>query len=348
MKQIRQIVLILSVGLMTACSGEGNQTAQEAEVLLSEFAENYPALSVSIYQADELLWTYNHSKAGDIAITEDTKFNSYSTAKGLTGLAFMPFINNGTLSLTDKVGDIAPDLPEVFHAITIKDLLSHRSGIRHYSSPLDWLGYAQMRCETPQDGIAYFAGDSLLFEPGTKEHYSSFAYVLASALLNRLSETDDFETALNTSLGGGAEIELDSLDAQKAQPLIKAGILPQLPPGVDPEAIIPMPKLSNECKFGAGGLVMSSKQLAQAGALLFEEDRAKLLMNWPDSSTNRYGAAYSENNGRWQLSGGAPGGRSYLLVSLNARLSIALTGNFDGPHMGEVANKLADLWENKD
>jgi len=347
MKQIRQILLILLAALVTACSGEDHQAKQEAEALLSQFAQNYPALSVSIYQADKLLWTYNHGKAGGMAVTEDTKFNSYSTAKGLTGLAFMPLINSDAVSLTDKIGDIAPDLPEVFHAITILDLLSHRSGIRHYSSPLDWLGYAQLRCETPQDGIPYFAGDALLFEPGTKEHYSSFAYVVASELLNRLNGTDDFEAALNTGLGHAADIELDSLNAEKAPPLIKAGILPQLPPGIDPDTIIPMPKLSNDCKFGAGGLIMSSKQLAQAGTLLFKKDRARLLKNWPGTSSKRYGAAYSESSKRWELSGGAPGGRSYLLVSLDAELSISLTGNFDGPHMGEVANKLADLWEGK-
>lgn len=344
MKQMRHMKVIAVLSLMTACA-EADLKKLESKGLLDEFAKDYPALSVSIYKDDQLLWTYNHGVATGGAVSEETKFNTYSTAKAITGLAFMHFINSGALSLTDKVGEIAPDLPRVFHPITVMDVLSHRSGIRHYNSPLDWLGYAQQSCTTPRDGLAYIAEDSLLFEPGTDEHYSTFAFVLGSEILNRLSGTDDFAQALNKSIAGKAGFELDSVDAEKAQPLIKAAILPQRPSGMDPDAIIPMPKLSNECKFGGGGLIMSSKQLGLVGTAVFEEGRSQLLSNWPGTSSIRYGAAYEESTSRWQLSGGAPGGRSYLLVSLNAKLSIALTGNFDGPHMGQVANDLADIWE---
>ncbi|MGD8327624.1 MAG: serine hydrolase domain-containing protein [Sphingomonadales bacterium] len=355
MNQISNIFAALAIFSLTACDGVESlyERSQKSEHLVEEFANNYPALSISIYRDDDIVWTYNHGfedVENKRPISENTRFNIYSTSKALTGLAFARLIDSGIVSLSGKVGEITPDVPIIFHEIRLKDILSHRSGIRHYASPMDWLGFTSQTCENPSAAVAYFADDPLIVQPGTKESYSSFAFVLASEVLLRITGADNFKAALNETLGPWAHYELDSKAAAKAQPLIRAAILPQMPEGLKPEDIIPMPPLSSECKFGAGGLIVSSKELARAGAALYQgniiaKDKMKdAFRPWFSASQVVYGAALNEEQGTWELSGGAPGGRSYLLVSINDQVSIAIAGNIDGPNMRDIAHALLDLW----
>ena len=369
-KQGFQILLLSMIaGLITACNpakrqGQANSAATTSEVIMTELSLSYPGITATVYEGDNVVWSYAagySDLANKTPTTIDTKFNIYSTSKALTGLAFARLEQHHDISRKQKIGELINGLPPHLNAISIEQLLSHTSGIRHYQSSSDWLEYARSSCQTPFDAVSYFSEDALKFAPGSEEMYSTFAFVLASAVLVEVTDADDFKTALNTSLGDWANFELDGSDVQKSTSYIPLELLPNsLRPeqytGLEPNEIIPWLPLSAKCKYGGGGLVASSKQLARAGAALYQgliipTDRLKdIIQPWSPVSNIVYGGALSINETssgpitNFELSGGAPGGRSYLYVMIEREISIAITANFDGPDISSASREIASLW----
>jgi CubicO group peptidase (beta-lactamase class C family) len=336
-----------------------NQMHEGVIEAFDQIASEFPGLSATVFVGDERVLNRHHgheSLTSATPIGPDSKFNIYSTSKAMTGIALGRLLQRKGLPKTITVGEIAPDLPARWHGISIGDILSHRSGIRHYASPLDWLQFAQKSCASPADALEYFAQDELLFEPGSEEHYSSFAYVLASELLLRLSDEERFAAALNDALGNEFKFELDSILRSRPPLLIDAAQLPEQMRPKGASGIIEIPPLSAACKFGGGGLVSNASELARVGTLLFsDEGQYSSLLDLEDGSSSpirgvQLGAAVKpfdpafERITSYSLSGGAPGGRSFLLVLLEPQISVAITANFDGPNLEEAAKEIARVW----
>ena len=173
------ISLSIAQPIIAQESGQGSQlneviapaTIRLAQAAFDNIAAEYPGMSVSVRVGSQEVWSAQHGFEGlseARATTRDTKFNIYSTAKALTGIGLTKLVARKSLPITTTVGEIAPDLPTRWHAISIIDILSHRSGIRHYNSSLDWLQFAQMNCSAPADALAYFTDAELVSEPGSK------------------------------------------------------------------------------------------------------------------------------------------------------------------------------------
>lgn len=358
----------VAITILSLCNGwtksetysEISATATErSDLAFAEFAKHFPGISATVFVGRDQVWSAQHGFA-DLAtetlLSENTRINIYSTSKALIGFAFARLVNDGVISLDLSVEDLAPDLPEHFHPIRIRDLLSHTSGIRHYNSPQDWLAFAQLHCKNPAEAIGYFGSDALLHEPGLNTTYSTFAFVLASELLLRITGEEKFEDALNHTLGPWANFKLDQIDANKASMYIKAGRLPQSPPNTTPDDIVALPSISAECKFGGGGLISTSSELARAGAALClgeiipMEKLSEGLQPWSDVTSVIYGGAIGHHNTpsaayhSYSLSGGAPGGRSYLLALIEPQISVAIAGNIEGPNMSDLAWKIGESW----
>lgn len=333
--------------------------AAKAEEIVSPLTARYPALSVTVYQRGQVVWT-RHAGYADAARTipvgPDTRFNIYSTAKAVTGLAYARLAQSESIDLDGPVTRIEPGLPPPYRAVTLRQLLSHTAGVRHYRSPADWLAFSNRRCATPQAALDYFAADALDFPPGERRQYSSFGFVLLSRLFVKVVGEPDFAVALNRTLGPWARFSLDREDAAKAQPYILASQSPEPVSGVDPEALVPLKGLSAECKFGAGGLLASSDDLAWVGAALSAgeivptENIPSLLGADRGGDDVAFGVAAGTTMtpaGTFTVisqSGAAPGGRSYLYVLVEPQISVAIAGNFDGPDLSRAAKALARLW----
>lgn len=68
-------------------------------------------------------------------LVEDSKFQLASLSKTFTAVATLKLIESGKLSLDDTIQKFYPDFP--YHGITIRELLSHRSGLPNYAYAFD-------------------------------------------------------------------------------------------------------------------------------------------------------------------------------------------------------------------
>ncbi len=118
----------------------------------------------------------------------DTKFNTASMYKMLTGVAIAQLVQQGKLSFDDKVGKHLPDYPneEVKEKVTIHHLLTHTSGTGLYW--MEFFTNAQWaNLKTVQDFDNLTNTKPLAFEPGEKFSYSNSGPLILGLIIEKIS-----------------------------------------------------------------------------------------------------------------------------------------------------------------
>jgi len=118
-----------------------------------------------------------------------TKFEIGSMTKQFTALLVLQFVNEGKIKLDGLLSDYLPYYrKDIGNRVTIRQLLSHTSGIPNFISAPGFLDGAASRTAYGVKDFAqkYCSGD-LEFEPGTRFHYSNSGYFLLGAILEQVS-----------------------------------------------------------------------------------------------------------------------------------------------------------------
>lgn len=130
------------------------------------------------------------------AIDEHTSFAIASNTKAFTVAALAILVDEGKINWDDKVTEYIPWFklysPYVTQEMTIRDLLSHRSGLKTFSGDLLWYGTTYSRDEVIKR--------AQYLEPkyGFREHfgYSNIMYLTAGQIIPAVTgmSWDDFVT----------------------------------------------------------------------------------------------------------------------------------------------------------
>jgi len=144
----------------------------------------------------ELERAYGFADRGhQIANRTDTRFGLASGTKGLTALTIVSLIADGSLTLeTSARSVLGSDLPLIDDAVTIEQLLSHRSGIGDYldeSQLEDGNDYTMTapvhRLATTGDYLAVLEGHPTAFPPGERFSYCNGGFVVLALIAERRS-----------------------------------------------------------------------------------------------------------------------------------------------------------------
>ena len=122
----------------------------------------------------------------DVPNTPQTVFRLGSLTKAFTAAAVMLLQERGKLQVSDRICSHLSDCPAEWQRITIRNLLSHTSGITSYTDLPDY----QKTMGTPVTHdlqIARFRGLPLEFGPGEKYRYSNSGYYLLGVIIERAS-----------------------------------------------------------------------------------------------------------------------------------------------------------------
>lgn len=155
---------------------------------------NAPGVSVAVSHGPTVRWANGYGLADIeqfVPAKADTVYRLASVSKPITAVAVMQLIERGRLSLDDTVSKWLPDAPSVWRPITVEQLLTHQSGIRHYTAAEDESGNANVKHYVSlRDALAIFSGDPLLHQPGAKMTYSTYAYTLLGVVIEAASGQD--------------------------------------------------------------------------------------------------------------------------------------------------------------
>ena len=143
-----------------------------------------PGLAVGIAHRGKLVFSKGYGLANletGTPVTPETVFNIFSVTKTFTAAAVMQLVERKRLKLKDSVSRYLPDFPRG-DEITIRQLLSHTSGLNDYSGSLPNAGRVGA---TPDELVALVANANkkFAFEPGTRWQYSNSNFVLLGRII---------------------------------------------------------------------------------------------------------------------------------------------------------------------
>ena len=188
-------VLLTSLLLLLPARGAGQSalTHEESErldsiALTAMRAAGLPGLSYTVARNGVIVRERGFGLAdieNGVTVTPSTVFPIASLSKAITGVAAFQLVDRGRLDLDAPVQAYMPEYPAAEPPMTMRHLLWHSSGIRHYRTEVDEdEEYANRRhFASLADAVVAFANDSLLHPPGRGISYSSFAYTLAGRVI---------------------------------------------------------------------------------------------------------------------------------------------------------------------
>jgi D-alanyl-D-alanine carboxypeptidase len=312
-----------------------------------------PSASIAIVRGGRLAYAQAYGDARlnpKIASIGATRYAIDSVSKEFTAAAVLLLAEQGKLSLDDPIAKWFPEL-RAAAAVTLRQLLTHTGGIRDFW-PQDFLTPEMTRPTTPAAIIDEWAQRPLDFEPGTDWQYSNTGYVLAGAVVEKVSGRPLFEFLSRYVFG---PLHMNQVaeysptgDAAGVTAVDAAGYTRY---GLGP--VVPAPKEGAGWLFGAASLAMRPSDLALWDLSLIDRSLLKTesyrLLFEPvvlkSGGTPGYslGLEVESIQGRLRI-GHAGGGSGFLSDNRlwpRERTAIAVLTNNDWAHPSDLTDRIA-------
>jgi CubicO group peptidase (beta-lactamase class C family) len=147
--------------------------------------QQIPGLSLAVVRNGEiaLIKSYGFSNVEHLVpVRPETVFQSGSMGKQFTATAVMMLVEEGKLSLDDKISKYFADAPESWKDITVRHLLTHTSGMGDYPPDMDL-----RRDYTEDEYFAIIRKAPLAYPTGAKWEYSNPGYVTLGILIRKVT-----------------------------------------------------------------------------------------------------------------------------------------------------------------
>ena len=341
MKVVAILFMIFPGVLPLLAQSNLEATYLKTEAIMQEIAgrEDIVGVSITIGQADSISFTKGYGfvdRELKVKTQPYHRFRVYSLSKHITAVAAAKLAENGLLDLDLPISTYIPFIAEQLAPITTRQLIGHISGIRSYEEG-EWQRVSNGLCVSPFESILSFEGDSLLFAPGEDYAYTSFGYVLLSAVIEKVSKKPFMDYLSEEILKplGITRIRLD--DAEQVDYLAAKSY------EYWKDTMYNARYANNSCKFGGGGLLASTldivafNQQLLNGRLLSAESLQMMYtsMKLKDGSETKYGFGLQfdvDEKGRsyaWH-SGRSRGGRNALVIYPEQKLIVCISANTNG------------------
>lgn len=127
-------------------------------------------------------------KKNNVLLTDTTSFQLASVSKVITATAVMLLIEKGLIKLDDTFASYFPEFP--YYNITIKHLLSHRSGLPNYLYFLNDIVTSKNRVLTNQEVLQLMVEKrpALYLQPNRAFNYCNTNYAMLALLIEKVSK----------------------------------------------------------------------------------------------------------------------------------------------------------------
>ncbi len=148
---------------------------------------NFPGIAVGIVYDGKIVFTqgYGEAEIGSTDMTASTVLRWGSISKTVTAILTLQLVTQGHLDLDDPVTDHVPEYDN--DNVTIRHLLSHQSGTRHYSDGCTFSPYYSGAFDA-DESLEIVEQCSLMFTPGTNTNYTTFGFTLLGVVVDRVGE----------------------------------------------------------------------------------------------------------------------------------------------------------------
>jgi CubicO group peptidase (beta-lactamase class C family) len=189
------IAVPFAVRAQTSGSNDEEVSAEVDAYVNGEMrAEKIPGLALAIVRDGKIVKEQGYGLANlelDVAVKPETIFQTGSVGKQFTATAVMMLVEDGKIRLDDPVGKYLSGSPANWNNVTVRNLLTHTSGIPDYESDSVTkkdAAFVNLRNDYTEDELfTKFSGLPLDFPPGSKWSYSNSGYVILGILIHKVT-----------------------------------------------------------------------------------------------------------------------------------------------------------------
>ena len=185
MKLAFLILFFLNLSFLGFC--QKTEQTKSIDNYLTEVMKTYdiPGLAVGVVKNDKIIFQKYYGRENlesDKKVDANSLFRVYSTTKLITNVAVFQLIENGQLSLEDKISKYVDNLPKEWQDVKIKNLLSHSSGIP------DFARYEDISADASNAEVfERLSKEKMEFETGNQYSYNQTNYMLLAMLIEKIS-----------------------------------------------------------------------------------------------------------------------------------------------------------------
>jgi len=154
----------------------------------AQLAERHiPGAAIAVIKNGKVIKAKGYGLASvefKIPATPETVFEIGSVSKQLTAAGILLLWEDGKLKLDEKISSYLPNTPALWEKVTVRNLLTHTSGIKSYSS---LSGFELSKRLKREDFIKALSGQPLDFATGTNYVYSNSGYNLLGFIIESVS-----------------------------------------------------------------------------------------------------------------------------------------------------------------
>jgi D-alanyl-D-alanine carboxypeptidase len=284
-------------------------------------------------------------RALETPITMNTKFRLGSDNKMFTSVAVLQLVAAGKISLDGKLGDYLPDYPnkEMAQKVTVRMLLTHSGGTGDFFGP-DF-DKNRLNLKHNEDYVALFGNRAPVFEPGTKERYSNFGFILLGSIVQHVSGEDYYDYVRRHIFLPAGMNDTGSLPESTAVPNRAPGYMRKDNQWVNNADTLPWRGMAAGGGYSTLGDLLKFAHALESGKLLPKALKEQATDFQTTGKWYGYGFLVDgEGPAHWYgHSGGAPGMNAELKVFSNAGIVIVALANTDPP----ATTLLADYYANR-
>ena len=347
---------VLALVLLAGCAVTTRLPAPQQssiDALFRDYTGAVPGASVIVIRDGRVLYEHAYGLANlnpPTPATPETDYRLASLTKEFTALSIMLLAKDGKLRYDETIGYLLPGLPDRLRPLTVRQLLTHTSGIWDYE---DLIPDTQTTQVSDADVLAMISKkDTLYFQPGTKFQYSNTAYVLLGLIVERTSGMT-FPRFLQERVFKPARMT-NTLLFEKGGPPVPTRAF-----GYTPDSGAPTFKATDQsvtsATRGDGGIYSSVLDLAKwsdalEGAQLLDQTRLAVGFTserLPDGTRTGYGFGWYVDTFRgirrlWHH-GETSGFRNTIVRFPDLHAAIIVLSNRNGGDTGKIADQIADL-----
>jgi D-alanyl-D-alanine carboxypeptidase len=147
-----------------------------------------PSVSIAVVQGGKIVYEKAYGQARLEPATDaksEMRYSIGSVSKQFLAAAILLLVQDGKVSLSDRVSRYLPDLTRA-NEVSIRQLLSHTSGYQDYY-PQDYVAPFMEKPVTAERILNQWAKKPLDFDPGTRWQYSNTNYAIAGRIVERVT-----------------------------------------------------------------------------------------------------------------------------------------------------------------
>jgi len=340
-------IILLFVAPCIAQDGATNRVDDFVQAEMRK--QRIPGVSLAVIKNGQIILAKGYGYANvehNVPVKAETIFQSGSIGKQFTATAVMMLVADGRINLEEKISKYLGDVPESWQNITVRQLLTHTSGLTDYPDDFDF-----RRDYTEDELLKRAQAITPAFKPGEKWQYSNLAYVTLGILIHKVSGKfygDFLQERIFKPLG-----------MTTTRIISEADIVPNRAAGYH--------FVKNELKnqdwvsptlntTADGALYFTVLDMAKWDAALYGEGLLKktsLEQMWTpvrlnNNRTADYGFGWSlgqvnghriiEHGGAWQ------GFTSYIARYVDDKITVIVLDNLAGGNAGKIARHVAAIY----